>query len=115
MSEWESPIHVTQKDIELTLENEVLTAIHRVGIDIDKEELVKALTYDRDQYFKGYKDAKKEIIHCKNCKHYHEEECPMRFVEWVTWEEDGYIESDDVVHDYATDDGFCYMGDRREE
>lgn len=31
-----------------------------IGYDIDKEELIKALNYDRDQYQKGYEDGRKD-------------------------------------------------------
>ena len=36
-----------------------------IGYDIDKDELIKALNYDRDQYNKGYVDgikAKQELL-----------------------------------------------------
>lgn len=33
----------------------------KIGIDIDKKELIKALNYDRQQYEKGYADAKAEF------------------------------------------------------
>ena len=48
-------------------DNQVMKAVMRLGIRVDKEELIKALRYDRDQYEKGYNDGKeailKEIIH----------------------------------------------------
>ena len=31
-------------------------------VDVDEKELVKALSYDRDQYNKGYEDGKKDAI-----------------------------------------------------
>ena len=31
-----------------------------IGYDINKEELIKALRYDRDQYQKGYEDGRKD-------------------------------------------------------
>lgn len=31
-----------------------------IGYEIDKEELIKALNYDRDQYQKGYEDGRKD-------------------------------------------------------
>ena len=31
-----------------------------IGCEIDKEELIKALKYDRDQYQKGYEDGRKD-------------------------------------------------------
>ena len=33
----------------------VLKEVVKVGITVDKEELIKALHYDRDQYIAGYK------------------------------------------------------------
>lgn len=44
-------------------ENSVLKAVQKVGINVDKEELLKALIYDRRQYDKGYEDAMNEIKH----------------------------------------------------
>lgn len=32
----------------------------KCGVNVDKEELLKALKYDREQYEKGYRDAKAE-------------------------------------------------------
>lgn len=55
--------------------------------------------------------AESKIIRCRDCKNYHKNECPMRHVEYIL---DGFDSSDEVIDDYATDDGFCYMGDRRE-
>jgi len=41
----------------------VLCTIQKFGIEVDRDELVKALRYDRDQYNKGYNDAKNEFYH----------------------------------------------------
>ena len=38
-------------------ENMMYVVNRAVGYDVDKEELIKALNYDRDQYKKGYADA----------------------------------------------------------
>lgn len=35
-------------------EDGVMKAIAEVGVDVDKEELIRALKYDRQQYQKGY-------------------------------------------------------------
>jgi len=59
--------------------------------------------------------AEPEIIRCKDCKHRREDECPMYHVEWVEYDDDGYIESDDVIHDYTEDDGYCHMAEKRED
>lgn len=66
---YESPINIIYGPGENKLENEVLTAIHNLGIDVNKEELVRALRYDREQYQKGYEDRDKEIVRCKDCIH----------------------------------------------
>lgn len=55
-----------------------------------------------------------EVVRCKDCKHRYGDECPMRYVEWVTYEDDGFIESDDIVHDHTMDDGFCNCGERED-
>ena len=40
---------------------------------VDKEELLKALSYDRNQYQKGYSDRDSEIVRCKNCYYFDNE------------------------------------------
>ena len=32
-------------------------AVQSYGINVDKDELIRALQYDREQYYKGYADA----------------------------------------------------------
>lgn len=71
---WESPItKVTNglsMEIEKTIEGEVVKAVQKVGVVVDKAELLRALTYDRNQYNKGYEDRDGEIVRCRDCKHY---------------------------------------------
>lgn len=55
---YESPITVFQKQIEMKIEEEILKAVCETGVVVDKEELLKALKYDREQYEKGYADGK---------------------------------------------------------
>ena len=43
-------------------ENMVMKAIRKVGVNVDKEELIKALQYDRNQYAKGYEDGKNDVL-----------------------------------------------------
>lgn len=38
-------------------ENMVYEEVRQIGVHVDKNELVKALQYDRQQYEKGYADA----------------------------------------------------------
>ena len=58
---WESPINVIQSELMMRYEDGVMKAVRNVGFDVSKEELVKALQYDREQYDKGYKDAIEEF------------------------------------------------------
>ena len=60
---YESPINLYMQEITSKIENERENTItakisESIGIDIDKGELIKALQYDRQQYSKGYADAK---------------------------------------------------------
>lgn len=61
MFDYESPINVFQKQIEMQverqIENHILKAVSEVGVSVDKEELLKALKYDREQYERGYQDG----------------------------------------------------------
>ena len=58
---WESPINAIQSEVMMRYEDGVMKAVRNVGFDVSKEELVKALQYDREQYDKGYKDAIEEF------------------------------------------------------
>lgn len=62
---YESPISVIYNEVEENFENGIFKAIQKVDIIVDKEELVKALQYDRDQYRKGYEDAVLDKTHGK--------------------------------------------------
>ena len=54
---YKSPIDIIYGQMETQMEGDILRAVQRYGINVDKEELLKALQYDRGQYEKGYKDA----------------------------------------------------------
>lgn len=54
---YESPIQLIESQMRTEVENEIFRAIKEVGVDVNKEELIKALQYDRHQYSKGYKDG----------------------------------------------------------
>ena len=51
---YESPIKVIMGQMRMEQENNIYRAIRDYGVDVDKEELIKALQYDRNQYEKGY-------------------------------------------------------------
>ena len=57
---YESPIKLFSTNCDIELENGVYKAVTKIAIDVDKDELIKALKYDRGQYEKGYADAKAE-------------------------------------------------------
>lgn len=58
---YNSPIELVVADVQHKIiesqENQVFQAVQKVGVNVDKEELIKALSYDRNQYQKGYNDG----------------------------------------------------------
>lgn len=62
---YESPITTMVTEIQDNIakrfteqtENLIYQEVRNVGVCVDKEELIKALQYDRNQYEKGYADA----------------------------------------------------------
>jgi len=66
---YQSPIEVFQTQMQCQIVGEIYKATMRVGVNVDKDELLKALRYDRGQYQKGYRDRDAEIVRCKDCKH----------------------------------------------
>ena len=62
---YKSPIEICvrhmQNEIDSVVENEVYKTILDVGVYVDKEELIRALQYDREQYAKGYRDGIQEF------------------------------------------------------
>ena len=62
MKEYISPINLIQKEINYTVEDDVYLAVLKCDITVDKEELIKALKYDRKQYDKGFQDGVNSVI-----------------------------------------------------
>lgn len=54
---YSSPIDIIYQDIQNCFEEGIYSAIERVNIKVKKDELLRALAYDRHQYEKGYADA----------------------------------------------------------
>ena len=57
-------------------ENAIVAEITRkIGVDVDKDELIRALNYDRHQYEKGYADGRifgkheveSKLVHLQQC------------------------------------------------
>ena len=101
---YRSPIELIYQGVEMKIEKGILKAVHKQDINVDREELIKALEYDRGQYEKGYSDALISIVRCKDCKHrYYNEYTEMYCCEqWA----DGF---DTAVRD----DEFCSRGERK--
>ena len=60
MMNWESPVTITQEiasQIARAADDYIMSAILETGVVVNKEELIKAMNYDRDQYNKGYCDG----------------------------------------------------------
>ena len=104
---YESPIKVIQGELETQLEGEILKAGHRVGVTVDRDELIRALRYDREQYQKGFDDAREDAVvvtRCKDCEH----------LVNATVNGNGFLICDISDMEIAPDD-FCSYGERREE
>lgn len=93
---YKSPIEVIMSDIHMKVEGEIYKAVQRAGVDVDKEELIKALRYDRGQYQKGYSDRDAEIIRCKDCQKQGSYDCHITSLTGQT----------------SSDDWFCADGEQ---
>jgi hypothetical protein len=49
-------------EIQTKIENDTLSMVQNYGFNVDKDELAKALEYDRNQYEKGYKDGSRNML-----------------------------------------------------
>ena len=63
---YKSPVHLILRDVTTLIDQEieqaVITVVRKFDIDVDKDELIKALKYDRDQYSKGCKDGVNDVL-----------------------------------------------------
>lgn len=55
---YESPINIIYGQMQMELENEVFKAVQDVNVEVDRDELIMALQYDRGQYEKGFADGR---------------------------------------------------------
>ena len=53
-----------------------------------------------------------EVVRCKDCKYRGDYACPMVYEQHIDYDDDGYFESDYILHDKTTDEGFCDYGER---
>lgn len=59
---YESPIRLLVQQLETSIreqqEKQIFEAVQKCGVDVDRDELIKALAYDRAQYAQGYSDGR---------------------------------------------------------
>lgn len=60
---YESPIRIIEKGLSIQMEDDVMKVVKSYSVDVNREELIKALKFDRDQYVKGYNDGKNYRLH----------------------------------------------------
>ena len=59
---YESPIKIITGQIKTNYEDAIYSAVQNVGINVDREELLKALEYDRGQYEEGFREGEKHTM-----------------------------------------------------
>lgn len=106
----QSPIEVFQTQMQSQIVGEIYKAVMKVGVNVDKDELLKALQYDRNQYQKGYKDRDAEIVRCKDCIHA-TMTADGKMCKYCEMDTDDFGDQRDVYHDA---DWFCADGDVKE-
>ena len=109
---YKSPIDMLVTDIQHQIaeqqDEQIYKAVVSVGINVDKEELIRALNDDRRQYKEGYRDgrlsAMEELVRCKDCKQW------CRNI-GIADSPNGHC----FCHDIETNGhDFCSYGERRE-
>ena len=99
---YQSPIEVIQTQMRNQIKGNIYKAVMNVGVNVDKEELLKALQYDREQYQKGYKDRDDQIVRCRDCKYC---EYPESEKEWC---KKGHLHGN-------AETWFCADGERKDD
>ncbi len=59
---YNSPIEMIISNMRMQQDGEIFRAVQEIGVNVDKDELLKALQYDRGQYDKGYNDGIKAFV-----------------------------------------------------
>lgn len=57
---YESPIQIIAGNMTTKIEDDIMSVVQSFGIEVDKDELMRALQYDRGQYEKGFDDGRKD-------------------------------------------------------
>lgn len=117
---YNSPIEMLITDIQHQIvkqqDEEIYKAVMHFVPNIDKEELIRALQYDRNQYDKGYADGKAdamaELVRCKDCK-YAMDMMPIENSGGCLMGECTLRKEDDIVFT-AWGDEFCSYGEMKD-
>ena len=97
---YESPITIIDAPMKHIMEERekeiVLQVQMQMGVQVDRDELLRALQYDRGQYEQGYADAMASVVRCKDCKYWR----------------DGYCDNPSGLDVGASKNAFCSNGER---
>lgn len=103
-SVYQSPIELIVDKVRMEQDEYVVRCVQKMGVNVDRDELIRALMYDRDQYEQGYADGRwardSEIVRCKDCIHRDKYECNNITLGGTKCG--------------VTDDWYCADGERRE-
>ena len=61
-SDYESPIKIVLGEMQTKMENDIVSTIQSYSVEIDKEELIKLINYDRHEFQKGYIAGMKWVL-----------------------------------------------------
>lgn len=106
---YQSPISIYETAMQTVMEQKENAIVAKVqtalGVQVGKEELLRALQYDRGQYEAGYKDGKAaamdEKVLCNECDHGSHVDTP-----------EGRVWCEKMCR-YMPDGGFCSYGKER--
>ena len=105
MNGYESPINYITTTVASRMAEEtdklVLKTVREVGVNVNKEELIKALKYDRGQYEKGYADGQRDAVrHGHWIKDTEENSVGCSVCHsWQVFDSLGYVEDYDPIAD----------------
>lgn len=115
---YDSPIELFTTEIQAKFENGIVESLQRFDIDVDRDELLRALKYDRDQYHKGFSDGRasgyaerdEEIVRCFDCKHYRNHPNGLCYAHTEPCDNERGYRGEAVC---VEPDDFCSSGERR--
>ena len=105
---YKSPIEIKLDDIVSDAvekaDEYIVKYVQQIGVNVDKDELIKALKFDRGQYEKGWNDRDNEIVRCKDCKFFRRYGFRLEYADCIKFD----------FYD-TTEDGYCCWAERRED